>query len=152
MDAHWWWLAAAVLLAVLEIVAPGVFLIWLAAAALLTGLATLAFGLGLPFQIVLFGLFSIASVLGGRRWYERHPVGSSDPMLNDRTMRLVGETVVVVSAIEGGRGRVQVGDGVWPAQGPDAGVGARMRVTGADGTCLRVEALMIPDGTGSGAN
>jgi hypothetical protein len=90
-------------------------------------------------------------VLGGRRWYERHPVGSADPMLNDRTSRLIGETVVVVNAIENGHGRVRVGDGVWPARGPDAPAGAHMRVTGADGTCLQVEALMIPDGRGSGA-
>ena len=35
--AHWWWLVAAVVLAIAEIIAPGIFLIWLAAAAGLTG-------------------------------------------------------------------------------------------------------------------
>jgi len=47
--------------------------------------------------------------------------------------------VVVVSAIENGRGSVRVGDSVWLARGEDAAVGARVRVTGSDGACLRVE-------------
>ncbi len=152
LDAHWWWLAAAALLAILEIVVPGTFLfVWLAGAALITGLLVLILGIAVPFQIALFTLLALASVYVGRRWYERNPVSSSDPMLNERTQRLIGETVVVVNAIEHGHGRVRVGDSVWPARGPDAGVGARMRVTGADGTCLNVEALMIPDAKGSGA-
>jgi hypothetical protein len=146
LEAHWWWLAAGVLLPILEIVVPGVFLIWLAFAAILTALVVLVFGLAVPFQVAAFTLFSIAAVLGGRRWYERHPVTSSDPMLNERTRRLVGETVTVVAAIEYGEGRVRVGDGVWPARGPDAPAGARVRVTGADGTCLRVQPLqLLPD-------
>jgi membrane protein implicated in regulation of membrane protease activity len=33
---------------------------------------------------------------------------------------------------------VRVGDGVWTARGPDAEVGAHMRVVGAQGTCLTV--------------
>ena len=68
-------------------------------------------------------------------------------MLNDRAARLIGETLVVVEAIEDGRGRVRVGDGAWPARGPDAAAGTRVRVTGADGACLHVEpVLIIPPG------
>jgi membrane protein implicated in regulation of membrane protease activity len=121
-----------------------VFLIWLAAAAALTGLATLALGIELPFQLVLFTLFSISAVYGGRRWYLNNPVASSDPLLNDRGARLTGETLTVVSAIENGRGRVRVGDGVWTCKGPDAPEGARVRVTGLDGSCLRVELVDTP--------
>ena len=90
LEPHWMWLMAAIVLGIAELIAPGVFLIWLAAAAALTGLATLALGIGLPFQLVLFTLFSIAAVYGGRRWYLSNPVASSDPMLNERTQRLVG--------------------------------------------------------------
>lgn len=151
MDPHWWWLAGAALLGILEIVIPGTFLfVWLAGAALITGLLVLILGIPLPFQLVLFALLALASVYVGRRWYERNPVVSTDPMLNERTARLTGETVVVVNAIEHGHGRVRVGDSVWPARGPDAPVGTRMRVTGADGTCLRVEALALPDPLGTG--
>ena len=67
-----------------------------------------------------------------------NPVPSSDPLLNDRTARLIGQNVLVVTAIENGEGRVKVGDSVWSARGPDAAAGSRMVVTGAEGSCLKV--------------
>jgi membrane protein implicated in regulation of membrane protease activity len=141
MDDHWLWLIAAALLGILEIFIPGVFLVWMAAAAALTGILAALLPIALPFQLALFGLLAMAAVFGGRRHYERNPVPSSDPLLNDRTARLVGETVTVVTAIESGEGRVKVGDSVWTARGPDAPAGTRMKVVGADGTCLRVQAI-----------
>ena len=55
--------------------------------------------------------------------------------------RLLGETVVVTHAIDGGTGRVRIGDSEWLAKGPDAEQGTRMRVSGHDGTVLIVEHL-----------
>jgi hypothetical protein len=144
LEPHWIWLIVAVALGIAELLVPGVFLIWLAAAAALTGVAALIFNLPLAFQFAIFALFAIASVYFGRRWYADHPVESSDPLLNDRAARLIGENVVVVGAIENGQGRVRVGDGVWPARGADAAAGSWVRVTGAEGTCLRVEPLSPP--------
>lgn len=138
IDDHWWWLIAAAVLGILEIFLPGIFLIWMAAAAALTGIVAAVLPIALPFQLALFALLAMAAVFGGRRHYERNPVPSSDPLLNDRTARLVGENVLVVTAIENGEGRVKVGDGVWTARGPDAPAGSRMRVVGAQGTCLTV--------------
>jgi len=144
LEPHWLWLIVAAILGIAEIFMPGVFLIWLSAAAALAGLATLLFGIDAPFQFALFGLFSLGSAWLGRRWYHTHPVESSDPLLNDRVSRLIGETVVVVGAIEHGRGRVKVGDTIWPARGPDAEVGAKVRVIGAEGTSLKVEPIALP--------
>lgn len=139
LDAHWWWLIGAALLGILEIFIPGIFLVWMAAAAALTGLMVALLPLELPFQLALFGLLAMAAVFGGRRHYERNPVPSADPLLNDRTGRLIGNSVTVVTAIENGEGRVKVGDSVWAARGPDAPAGTRMIVTGSDGICLRVD-------------
>lgn len=139
LDAQWWWLLGAAVLGILEIVAPGIFLIWLGAAAALTGIAVAIVPMPLPMQLALFGFLAIAAVMGGKRHYERNPVGSSDPLLNDRTARLIGQQVEVVTAISNGEGRVRVGDSVWAARGPDAPVGARVRVVGAQGTCLTVQ-------------
>ena len=47
--------------------------------------------------------------------------------------------MTVEQAIADGRGKVRVGDTVWQAQGPDAPLGARVKVTGTNGTCLLVE-------------
>lgn len=145
LDAHWWWLLGAALLGILEIFLPGIFLVWMAAAAGITGILVALLPLPLPFQLAIFALLALAAVYSGRRYYDRNPVASSDPLLNDRTARLIGATVTVVTAIENGEGRVKVGDGVWTARGPDAPAGTPMRVSGADGTCLRVEAIAALD-------
>ena len=141
LEPHWLWLLGAIVLGIAELIVPGVFLIWLAAAAAITGFITLIFGLPMAFQFLLFALLALASVWFGRRWYTNNPVESSDPLLNDRAARLIGETLVLVAPIENGRGRVRVGDGVWQCKGPDAEEGTRVRVVGAEGSCLRVEPI-----------
>lgn len=144
LELHWIWLSAAAILAIAEILVPGVFLIFLAGAAALTSVAA-AIGLPFAFQLALFPLFALGTVWYGKRWYNRNPIPSSDPLLNDRIARHIGETVLVVEAIEGGSGRVKVGDGVWIAKGADAPVGSRVRIAGAEGTCLKVEPIPTLD-------
>lgn len=139
IDPAWYWLVGAALLAVTELAVPGVFLVWLAGAALLTGLVTIITGIALPAQLVLFGVSAVAMVLIGRQAYARMDHRTTDPLLNDRGARLVGQTVIVVQAIDNGEGRVKVGDGVWPARGVDTPVGARVRITGVQGSCLLVQ-------------
>ncbi len=142
-----WWLIAAVLLGLAELLVPGVFLVFLAFAAAVTGLFLLLFpDLAVAAQLLSFAAWSAVAVWIGRRWYRENPVDSSDPLLNQRVARLLGETVTVVQAIDGGTGRVRVGDSEWIARGPDAPAGARVRVTGADGTTLKVEPLPILQG------
>lgn len=139
LDDHWGWLAFAALLGVAEVMIPGVFLIWVALAAAVTGLIALLLPVSVPVQLLIFALLCLVSVWGGRRWYVANPVNSQDPLLNDRTARLIGEVVLVVEPIEAGRGRVKVGDSVWSCRGPDAPVGSRVRVVGADASVLQVE-------------
>lgn len=146
LDPHWWWLLAAALLGILEVFIPGIFLVWMAAAAAVTGVIVAVTGIALPFQLGTFALLAIAAVYSGRQHYDRNPVDSDDPKLNDRTARLIGQSVTVVTAIEHGEGRVKVGDSVWTARGPDAAVGARVTVTGAQGNCLQVApAVALPE-------
>lgn len=141
IEPHWWWLILALILGIAEIVMPGFFLIWLAAAATVVGILTYAFDLPVVAQALIFAVAAVAAVYAGRRILKTNPVTSSDPLLNDRAARLIGETVLVVQAIDGGSGRVKVGDGVWSADGPDAPVGAQVRIIGARGTTLIVEPL-----------
>lgn len=141
LDAHYHWLAIGLLLAAAEMAIPGVFLIWLAAAALITGALTWFLPIGLPVQIVIFAVLSIAAVFTGKRYLAANPVEALDPKMNDRGARLVGETVVVTHAIDGGNGRVKQGDSEWLAKGPDAEPGTKMRVAGHEGVVLVVEHL-----------
>ena len=141
LEPHWLWLIAGLVLAVAEMVVPGVFLIWFAAAALIVGLLTAVLPIAAPVQVVLFVVLSLVSVLASRRFLRRYPIQSADPLLNQRGAQLVGRQVVVTQAIQGGHGRVRCGDSEWLAQGPDAEAGARMTVTGSQGSVLIVEAV-----------
>jgi membrane protein implicated in regulation of membrane protease activity len=138
LDAGWLWLIGGVLLLILEVLAPGFFLMFLGAAAIATGVFTKLLGLGIVPQLALFALYTLIAVLGGRRFYaNRTP--SADPLLNDRVGRLVGKVVTVVAAVDEHSGRVRVGDGDWSARGGPAAVGERVKITGVDGNCLTVE-------------
>jgi hypothetical protein len=141
LEPHWFWLALGLILAIGEMVIPGVFLIWLAGSAILTGLVAWLLPIGMPLQIVLFVAVSLVSVFMGKRYLAANPIQSADPKMNDRGARAVGAMVQVTQAIEAGSGRVKLGDSEWLAQGPDAGVGTRMRVVAADGVILIVEHL-----------
>jgi len=140
LEPHWWWMALALILGIAEIIAPGVFLIWIGAAALITGLLAWLLPLPIPAQFVVFAAGAVGAVYVGRRYLHQHPTESADPLLNDRTSRLIGRQVTVVEAIAGGEGKVKVGDSVWLAMGPDAPVGQRVTIIGADGNRLRVSA------------
>jgi len=134
------WLAAALVLAIAELIAPGFFMVFIAAGAALTGFALFAIpGLSVLTQALLFALFTAAAVGLGRRWYGRTEVPTEDPKLNDRTSRLIGTTALVCEAITAGEGRVKVGDGAWKARGPDAAAGDYVRIVGATGSVLLVE-------------
>jgi membrane protein implicated in regulation of membrane protease activity len=137
---QWWWLIAAVALGILELLAPGFFLVWMGAAAAVTGVVVALVPMPLAWQLGLFVLLAFAAVLAGRYYYARNPVPSADPNLNARASRLIGRIVTVESAIENGAGRVRVGDGVWNARGPDTPAGASVVIVAADGTSLTVEA------------
>jgi inner membrane protein len=134
------WLSIAAVLAIFELILPGVFLVFVAIGAALTGAVVLLVpGTPLIAELLLCAGFSAAAVAVGRRWYHRNPVPSSDPLLNDRVARLIGEVVSVADPIVAGQGRVRVGDGEWIARGPDAAAGTLVRIIGAQGTALDVE-------------
>ena len=144
-NAPWLWMALGLVLATAELVVPGIYLLWLAIAALLTGMLALAVEPPLLLQVIHFVFLALIIVFSVRRWLEETPIGSSDPLMNNRVARLVGETGTLATPIEGGTGRVRHGDSEWQAQGPDLAAGTRVRITGARGTVLLVEPASAGD-------
>lgn len=154
-DPHWVWIAIGLVLAALEMLLPGVYLIWLAVAAIVTGVLTFGLDLALPAQIVVFVSTSLIAAFSARRFLRDSPIESSDPLLNRRGSRLVGESAVVTQAFDGGSGRIRHGDSEWLAKGTDLPVGARVRITGSDGAVLvvePVETLLPPPARSDDAN
>ncbi|WP_010186406.1 NfeD family protein [Sphingomonas sp. PAMC 26605] len=138
IGALWW--AAALALVIAEMLVPGFFLVFLGAGAAVTGLLVLiAPDVPIVLQALVFAGLTAGAVAIGRRWYRGLASTASEPALNDRAARLIGRRVLVCEAIVDGEGRVTVGDGAWTAIGPDAAVGASVRIVGADGSVLRVE-------------
>ncbi len=143
LDPHWVWVAIGLALAALELIVPGVYLIWLAVAALIVGLLTFVIDLGVVAQVVNFVFLALIIAYSAKRFLRDRPIVSSDPLMNKRGGRLVGDTAVVTTPLDGGTGRVRHGDSEWLARGPDLEAGARVRITGSDGAILLVEPLTL---------
>ena len=65
---------------------------------------------------------------------------SDEPALNQRAAQAIGRIYVVEEAIVAGRGKVRIGDTLWPVEGRETPVGTPVKVTAVNGTVLRVEA------------
>jgi membrane protein implicated in regulation of membrane protease activity len=141
VSTHWFWLSLGLILGVAEMVAPGFFLMWLGLAALTVGVLDYFLPITFAYQVAMFAILSVLAVFAGKKFLQQNPIESDDPKLNDRGARLTGEVVTVVEAISNGHGRVKVGDSVWSARGTNASEGSQVRVTGADGAVLLVEAV-----------
>jgi len=145
IDAHWAWLTFGLVLAGLEMLVPGVYLLWFALAALGTGILTYLLDLSPAMQVVDFAFLSLIAVFSARRFLRDRPIVGADETLNRRGAQLVGREAQVAKAIEHGTGRVRLGDSEWIAYGPDIAEGAWVRVVGTEGTALRVEPLDLLD-------
>ena len=137
----WNWIILAVLLLVLETLVPGVHFVWFGLAAGIVGALALAVGpeFTWQWQMIAYALVAVATVFLVRRTARADANRSDVPDLNVRAQQYVGRVFRVEEPIVGGRGKVRVGDTLWPAQGPDAPKGASVKVTGTNGTVLVVE-------------
>lgn len=135
---HWWILAG--ILMVLEVVAPGVFLLWLGIAAAITGLiAYVVPTMDWQWEALVFALLSIVTVWGWRYYQRRNPTETDLPMLNRRGEQYVGRRLSLDQPIVNGRGQVKVDDSTWRVEGADLPAGTAIVVTGVKGTILVVE-------------
>ena len=133
------WLIAGLLLMLLEVVAPGVFLMWLGLAALGTGLVIQVADPGFAWQVVVFAAFAAVTIAIGLRVRSSR----SAALVNTPASGLVGREAVALD-FHGQTGRVRVGDSDWNARlahgtEPPAPQ-SRLRVVGVDGTTLIVGA------------
>ena len=134
----WLWFAGAVALLTLETIVPGVHFMWFGVAAGIVGALALLLPIAWQWQVILFALIAVATVFWVRRYASPETVKSDEPSLNIRGAQYIGRTVVVEEAIVNGRGKVRVGDTAWGAEGEDALKGAKVEVTGVNGTVLVV--------------
>src|SRR5712691_11295882 len=135
---YWDWFILAAVLLVIEIVAPGTFMLWLGLAAFLVGLISLAIDWSWQYQLVAFAVFAVAAIpLWQRLARARAP--TDQPFLNRRADAFVGRVFTLDKPIVDGSGTVGIGDTVWRITGPDCPAGSRIKVAAVDGGTLKVE-------------
>lgn len=124
------------------VAAVGVGLPWAGAALLCLAVYEVSRGLPSWWLYGLAGfacfLFDVLIDLGMAR---TRMATSDQPDLNRRSDQLVGRVFDLAEPIEGGRGKVRVGDTLWVVSGLEASRGVRVKVVRASGMLLHVELI-----------
>lgn len=138
---HWW--IFAVVLLVMEILAPGTFFLWMAVAGGIVGALLLPFpDIGWKIQLLIFGVLSVGAITAWQIYLRRNPTETDDNTLNRRGAQYIGRRVTLDDALVNGRGRVRIDDTYWSVatvDGADMDAGAQITVTDVDGIVLTVE-------------
>ena len=137
----WTWLVLSVVFFVIELVAPGAFMLWLGLSALLVGIISLFVDWPWQYQLVAFAVFALASLPIWRRLAHRVEKEGDQPFLNRRADAFVGREFTLEKPIVAGTGTVKIDDSIWRLAGPDCPGGSRVKVVRADAATLVVEPL-----------
>ena len=128
------------MLFLIELLAPGTFMMWLGLAALLVGGISLGVEWTWQAQIIAFAVFSIAAIPAWRRLSRKVEAPVDRPFLNRRAEGYVGRTFTLDKPIVDGIGTIRIDDTVWRVSGPDCPAGSRVKIARAEGAELSVEA------------
>ncbi len=141
--ANMWqvWAVIAVICLILELSSGDFFIICFSIGAVFAIIGAIV-GLNVYWQIFIFAVFSLLSVLFVRpvalRWLHKN-----DPNRASNADALIGRTGKVTEAISvGGNGYVQIDGDMWKAvSATDIPVGTTVRVIGRESTIVTVETL-----------
>lgn len=114
MPAWLIWALAAVLLALGELVTPGMFFLGPVALAAVVAAVAAAVGLGVVVQLLLFIAGSVASIWLLRPIAQRHL--HMPAALRTGTAALEGTKAVVLQRVDANGGRVRIGGEEWSAR------------------------------------
>ena len=137
----WNWWVIAVFLIGIEVFAPGAIFLWMGVAAGIVGFALLLFPeMTWQIQLLLFAVLSVVSIYFWRYFLrDRFPSPVPGRVLNRRGATYVGRTFTLKEPIVDGNGLLHVDDSRWKVEGEDMPAGTKVKVTGIDGTVLKVE-------------
>lgn len=136
----WHWLAAAVLLVIVEmLLGTSFFMLWLGASAAAIALIMWIYpSLLWEAQFLIFAAVSAISLLYWY-WHLKKSKQATEPNnLNRRNEQYVGRTVTIDEPIVNGRGKIHIDDSFWRIEGPDMPAGTQIKIIGVDGVVLKV--------------
>lgn len=135
------WLAAALVLSIIEVLSVDLFFLMLALAAAGAG-AGAALGLGFEWQIAIFALLAIVLLFLLRPWAKRVLVKST-PNLAMNVHALVGRDALVTEEVNIHDGRVRLDGEIWSARAEEEtifSVGEKVIVKSIEGATAIVAA------------
>jgi membrane protein implicated in regulation of membrane protease activity len=134
------WLVAAVLLAIGELLTPGLFFLGPVALAAVGAAITAGIGGGIFLQLIVFIAVSVASLAFLRPIARRHI--HMPALTRTGTAALVGAKAVVLQRVDANGGRVRIGGEEWSArayfEGQTLDPGARVEVAKIEGATALV--------------
>jgi len=137
----WDWFILAALLFLLEVLAPGMFMLWLGLAAVIMGIVASTIVLSWQVQLIGFAVLALVLVPAWRHFATKVEKPAESPFLNRRAEGYGGRIFTLDKPIVDGSGAVRIDDTIWRVSGPDCPAGSRVRVAGTDGANLLVEAM-----------
>ena len=137
--SEWGWLIAAAVLIGLEILAPGVFFLFFAFAAFVVAGIAWVFNIGWQYEVLIFAAVGVVSMVWGRKYFKNNQIVAEDHPINDPMAAFFGDVVTLHTAIKNGTGKAKIKDGVWTVLGPDAEVGASVKIVDKQGQKFIVE-------------
>jgi membrane protein implicated in regulation of membrane protease activity len=138
---YWNWWVIAVFLIGLEVFAPGAVFLWMGIAAGVVGFALLAYPeLTWQIQLLSFAVISVVTIYVWRFVLrDRFPTPGGRRVLNRRGASYIGRSFTLKEPIVDGSGLLHVDDSRWKVEGEDLPAGTKVKVTGIEGTVLKVE-------------
>lgn len=137
---YWHWFILAAILIIVEVFAPGAFMLWIGIAAGVVGVILyVAPAMPWEYQFILFSLAAVGSIIGWRAYRQKHPATAGDPTLNRRGAQYIGRVFTLDAPIVNGVGKIRVDDSTWKIEGADCGAGTKVKVVGIENTVLKVE-------------
>ena len=126
---YWHWYILGVALITIEILVPTFFALWIGISDLLTG-TILYFvpSLAWEYQIIIFAILSVVSVVLWIQYYVKNPIATDEPLLNRRGEQYIGRTITLKTPIEDGHGKISIDDSTWKVRGPDCPVGTKVKL------------------------
>ena len=115
-DWTWGWIIAGAVIAALEILLPGVFLMWIGLGAFAVGVVLTRYpGLPLAWQMLVFAVSMISS-LGIGFWIQRRSGrGKQSRFLNRELKAMIGQSYIAIAPFSVGHGRIKVQDSSYAA-------------------------------------
>ncbi|MGZ5027204.1 MAG: NfeD family protein [Methylobacter sp.] len=134
-----WWVLALILL-VVELLAPGFFFLWMAASGFVTGCLLLLMPvIDKELQVAIFSVLSVALISAWKLYGKKHPITTDHPLLNKRGAQYIGRVFNLYKPIENGEGKIKVDDSIWKVHGEDCDIHTRVKVIAVRGTVFDVE-------------